>query len=163
MCYHFSTLVPAGWLDDVTECTVVAIETMDDANFGGGGDTLVYALGLAEAETLPKPFKDRLIPRLCAITPTVVSRDPQAWGSYCAPPLKIVSSPVSIVADLLWDDLQSHLDYQIAHQSPEGTWEPTWTWGEFYPDAWQQARQEWRGHLTLDALTTLRAFGRIEA
>jgi len=74
LCYHFSTLVPAGWLDDVTERTVVAIETLDDANFGGGGDTLVYALRLAEAETLPQLLKDRLTPRLCAIMPTVVKR-----------------------------------------------------------------------------------------
>jgi hypothetical protein len=118
-------------------------------------------LSLAETETLPQQFKQRLAARLRAVVPALVSQDPQAWGSYCAKPLKVVSSPQSIVADLLWDALQMNLDYQIDHQTAEGAWEPTWTWGDCYPEAWEQARQEWRGHLTLEALTVLRAFGRI--
>jgi hypothetical protein len=65
------------------------------------------------------------------------------------------------VADLLDAALQKHLDYQIANQSLEGTWDPVWTWGDTFPDAWQQARQEWRSHLTLETLTSLRAFGRL--
>ncbi len=47
-------------------------------------------------------------------------------------------------------------------QTPEGTWEPTWTWGGFYPEAWEQAKTEWRGHLTLETLASLEAFGRLE-
>lgn len=162
LLHHYSPLVPADWLSDVTENTVAAIETMEADAFGGGGDSLCYALSLAETEALPQPFKDRLIPKLRTVTLAVVSRDPQKWESYCAPPLKIAPSPESIVADLLRDDLQVHLDYQIDHQRPEGTWEPNWTWGDFYPDDWEQAKREWRGHLTLDTLTALRAFGRIE-
>ncbi len=73
----------------------------------------------------------------------------------------LATSPRSIVADLLAEDLQMHLDYQIEHQTPQGTWEPTWSWGKFYPETWEQAKQEWRGSLTLDTLTTLRAFDRI--
>jgi hypothetical protein len=30
-----------------------------------------------------------------------------------------------------------------------------------YPAVWPQARLEWRGEITLETLTTLRAFGRI--
>ena len=96
------------------------------------------------------------------MTPVVVSRDPQEWDSYCIAPLKLASSPQSVVADLLWDNLQAHLDYQIDHQTPEGTWDPVWTWGDFYPDAWEQAKLEWRGHLTLNTLIALQAFGRIK-
>jgi hypothetical protein len=162
LLHHFSTLVPANWLDDVTGHTVAAIETLETAKFGGGGDTLRYALSLAETTSLPQPFKERLIPRLRTITQVIVSRDPQEWGSYCTAPLKVAPSPQSIVADLLWDDLQTHLDYVIDHQTPVGTWDPIWFWGDRYPEAWEQARLEWRGHLTLDTLTTLRAFGRIE-
>ena len=32
-----------------------------------------------------------------------------------------------------------------------------------YPEVWEQAKLEWRGHLTLEAVTQLDAFGRIEA
>ncbi len=55
-----------------------------------------------------------------------------------------------------------HLDYQIMHQTPEGPWDPDWSWGGSYPESWKQAKQEWRGQRTLETLTALRAFGRIE-
>jgi hypothetical protein len=94
--------------------------------------------------------------------PDVVSRDPGEWGSYCISPLKIAPTPQSPVADLIWADLQAHLDYQITHQSPEGSWDPVWDWGEAYAEAWEQARIEWQGYLTLETLTSLRAYDRIE-
>ncbi len=162
LLHHYSTLVPGDWLADLTERTVTAIETMPDNLFGGGGDGLRYALNLAQTDALPSSFKERLIPRLRDLTLTAVSRDPQKWTGYCAPPLKIAPSPQSLVVDLLGEDLQTHLDYQIEHQAPDGAWDPVWTWGDSYPDVWEQAKQEWRGHLTLETLTTLRAFGRIE-
>jgi hypothetical protein len=162
LLYEYPGLVSADWLDAVAEHTVAAIEALDTHSFGGGGDTLAYALRLAETRALPQRFRARLVPRLRTATLAVVSRDPQEWGNYCVAPLKIASSPQSIVADLLGDDLQAHLDYQIQHQTPEGTWEPTWTWSDSYPDMWQQAKQEWRGYLTLETLTTLQRFGRIE-
>ena len=161
LLHHFSSLVSADWLNDVTERTVADIETVETLGTGGGDD-LGYALRLAETAELPQHFKDRLVTRVRAVIPTAVSRDPQEWDSYCIAPLKLVSSPQSIVADLFWDALQAHLDYQIDHQTPDGTWDPVWTWGDFYPDVWEQAKREWRGHLTLSALTALHAFGRIE-
>jgi hypothetical protein len=159
---HYAALVPAKWLSDVTEETVASLETIKDEAFGGGGDALHYALSLVETEAVPQAFKDRLIPRLRSLTLKFVSQDQQEWAGYCAAPLKIASSPQSLVADILWDGLQAHLDYEVDRQTPEGTWEPTWKWDEVYPDAWERAKVEWRGHLTLETLTSLRAFGRIE-
>jgi hypothetical protein len=66
------------------------------------------------------------------------------------------------VADLLWDALQGHLDYLADHQTAEGTWDPVWTWGDLYPKAWEQAKVEWRGHLTIANLVVLRSFGRFQ-
>jgi hypothetical protein len=162
LLHDYAALVPADWLDVLTEATVTAIETLEEDAFRGGGDTLRYALDLAETEPLPQRFKDRLIPRLRELAAQIVCRDPQEWGGYCATPLKIAPSPESVVADMLWEDLQRNLDYAIDHQTAEGTWEPTWTWGDFYPDAWERARLEWRGHLTLRTLNMLHVFGRIE-
>jgi len=160
LLYHYATLVPTEWLNAVTESTVAYIETVEKLGTGGGDD-IVYALSLAETEELPEHLISRLVKRIRAVTPSVVSRDPQQWSSYCIAPLKLATSPRSIVADLLGEALQAHLDYQIEHQTSKGTWEPTWNWGKFYPEAWEQAKQEWRGSLTLDTLTTLRAFDRI--
>ncbi len=162
LLHEYSALVPTAWLDAVTEATVVAIETLKDDAFGGGGDTLRYALELAETDALPQRFKDRLTPRLRDLGTQVVCRDPQEWGGYCPTPLKIAPMPRSLTADALSDCLQTQLDYVIDHQTPEGTWEPTWTWGDSYPEVWEQARREWRGHLTLETLTSLRAFGRLD-
>jgi hypothetical protein len=162
LLHHYAPLVPADWLDRVTERTVADVETIGTLG-EGGGDTLAYGLSLAETEELPRHFRDRLLARIRAVVPIAVSRDPGEWDSYCIAPLKVASSPQSAVADLIWDGLQAHLDYQIDHQTAAGTWEPTWSWGEFYPEVWErEAKPEWRGYLTLDTLVTLRAFGRIE-
>jgi hypothetical protein len=159
---HYAALTPADWLDSVTEHTTVAIETMPTVKFEGGGDTLSYALSLAQTRSLPQRFRERLLPRLRTVALSVVSRDPQEWSGYCAAPLKVAPSPDSPIADLFWDDLHAHLDYQIEHQTAEGTWDPVWAWGDSYPEAWARARQEWRGHLTLETLTSLHSFGRFK-
>ena len=159
--HHYSALVPADWLRDVTEDCVRAIEAQEPLG-SGGGDDLSSAIELAEADGLPTDLEARLVTRIRAAVPAVVCRDPQQWASYSAAPLKIVRSPHAVGADLLADALAEHLDYTIDGQTDEGTWEPNWTWGEFYPEVWPQARREWRGEITLATLTMLRAFGRIE-
>jgi len=161
LLHHFSRDVPARWLEDVTERTVADVETIE-ALGTGGGDDLAYALSLAEEEALPERFRQRLLERLRDAVPRAVSHDPAQWHTYCLRPLKVIHSPTSPVADLIEDAIQADLDYQIERQTPEGTWDPVWTWGDAYPEAWEQARHEWRGHLTLETLTILRAFGRIE-
>ena len=161
--YHYTDLVPPDWLATVTEITISEIEVMETEKFGGGGDKLVYALRLANAPGLASNFKSSLVPRLRNVADAVVTRDPQAWASYSVPPLKLAPTPDSLVAELLFDDLQIHLDYLIEQQTDEGFWKPTWNWGDFYPDDWKIAEQEWRGILTLDILLTLRAFNRLSA
>ena len=159
--WHFSDAVSRDWLEVLTANAVKYIEDVQVLG-GGGGSDLEYAIILAETENLPRGYKERLIERIRAAIPKVVVRDRAKWNSYCITPLKIAPSPQALGSDLIWDDLQANLDYEIEHQTSEGTWDPTWTWGGMYPDAWEQAKLEWRGHLTLEMLTTLRAFGRIE-
>jgi hypothetical protein len=160
--HHFSTLVPPGWLDEVTEKTVRYIETVELLGEGGGSD-LQYAISLAEAKNLPLHYAKRLEARIREAIPAVVVRDSTQWDSYCITPLRIVSSPRSLGADLIQDELQRHLDYQIMRQTPEGTWDPVWSWEGTYPEVWAKVKQEWRGHLTLEALTQLNSFARTEA
>jgi hypothetical protein len=160
--HAYSTLVPAGWVDKLTEETVSCIETVEILGEGGGSD-LEYAIHLAETDHLPRHYAARLKKRIRKVIPAVVVRDPARWNSYCITPLTIVPTPQSFGADLIHDELQMHLDYQVAQQTPEGVWEPVWSWGESFPEAWVQARLEWCGHLTLETLTQLEAFGRIEA
>ena len=162
LLHHYAELVPEDWLSNLTEQTVSDIEKIDPLG-SGGGDDLVYALSLAEEGSVPETFRSRVVARVRAVVPEVVTLDPEEWSTYCISPLKIVKSPKSPIADLIWGAVQEHLDYQIEHQTPEGAWDPVWSWGDFYPQVWPQARVEWQGYLTLETLTTLKAFDRIEA
>jgi hypothetical protein len=159
MVHHYGVLVAAGWLEELTERTVRDIETIELGT--GGGDDLVYALALAATEALPERYRERLLARIRTVAPQVVSRDPAEWGSYCITPLKVAPRPDSVVADLLAEIVPVQLDYLIGQQSAAGSWDPVWSWGDAYPEAWERAKREWRGELTLNTLKTLRAYGRL--
>jgi hypothetical protein len=155
LLHHFSALVPTQWLSDLTEDTVSAIIT-DEMD----GHALMCALRLAETPTLPAEAKERLIPRVTEVALQLVERDPAKWHEYMPQPLWFAPSPTSLLAQDLHDELQLNLDFIIDQQSAQGCWEPTWDWGGFYPDAWQQARRDWSSVLTLTTLIQLRDFGR---
>ncbi len=157
---HYASLVPAGWLEGVTEDTVACIESVPELG-GGGGSDLEYAIALVETRGLRPSWVQRLEARIRQVLPVAVVADPSQWGSYCLSPLRVIQTPQTLGVGLIAEAVQAHLDYQIEHQSAEGTWDPVWSWGGAYPESWAQARLEWRGHITLQTLTQLRAFGRI--
>ncbi|MCJ7703815.1 MAG: hypothetical protein MUO62_19725 [Anaerolineales bacterium] len=105
-------------------------------------------------------YLHQVIPRLQQLAAHIVARDPEQWSQYCAPPLKLAPRPQALTAGVLADCLPAHLDYILAQQRPEGFWDVTWAWSH-YPEEWEVARREWRGSLTLETLTTLKAFGRM--
>jgi hypothetical protein len=158
LLHHFSSGVSEGWITRTTEALVSAIER-GEARLQGDG--FICAVRLAETAALPEHYRRRVVPRLRHEVLQVVSRDPQQWASYCTPPLWVAPTADSLLADTLRDDVQQHLDYLIDTQTPEGCWRPFWNWGTSYPDVWVTAREEWSGHLTLNALMCLRAYGRI--
>jgi len=161
LLYHYVDIMPAGWLKALAEKTVADIERIEPFGSGGGSD-LTYTLMLAECENAPPALKHRLILRLRAAAQTAVNRDPHQWEGYVISPLTIASRPQSLLAGLLWEDLQTNLDWLIGRQADDGAWDPNWNWGQFYPDIWEsQAKPEWRGHLTLKNLYILRAYGRL--
>jgi hypothetical protein len=159
--YPYSSLVPMEWLERVAEETIEYIESVPELGCGGGSD-LEYAIALAETRGLPGRWVHRLEDRICEVIPKAVVGDPERWNTYCLAPLRVIRTPQTIGADLVSDLVQKHLDYQIDHQTAEGTWDPVWSWGGSYPEDWARARSEWRGHLTLESLTQIRSFGRME-
>lgn len=159
--YHYSELVLKPWLDHIFSLTLGDILGSGPDNFSGGGDALVYARRLAEAPGLPEQDRNQLVEHLRKVANTIVAREPEQWAQYCTPPLKIAPSPQAFTAAVLQDCLPHHLDYLIDHQTSQGFWDVTWAWSN-YPQAWQEARREWRGVLTLEALLALQAYGWIE-
>jgi hypothetical protein len=73
----------------------------------------------------------------------------------------LAPTPDAPLADRLSERVEHDLDQQVSRQSPEGYWEPGWSWGPAYPEAWASAREAWRGVLTVRTLRALRAWGRI--
>lgn len=91
-----------------------------------------------------------------------VSVDPGEWGGYVCTPLTFVQAPDDPFTELFDQSaLEANLDH-IERAISGDHWEPTWDWGDAYPDAWEIARREWAGKITADNLVILRAFGRLK-
>jgi len=155
--HTFAALVPAAWLDDLTERTVGDIEANElDPH------ELMCALRLAETATLPVRFKERLGLRLTARALELVARDPEQWKAYNPQPLWFAFTPRSLAAAPLADLIPANLDFLVDQQAEDGSWGPSWDWGGLYPEAWEQAGRDATSMLTLRALRQLHAFGHIE-
>ncbi|WP_270182248.1 hypothetical protein [Alkalihalobacillus sp. CinArs1] len=92
--------------------------------------------------------------------PYIVDR-PEKWDSYGVQPVVLVDSEESPFVDELNQEVHVNLDYIIEKQQEDGSWAPTWEWGQ-YQDDWEKAKKEWSGHLTVQQLITLSKFDRIE-
>jgi hypothetical protein len=84
----------------------------------------------------------------------LVELDPAADGEVHGP---LDFAPAPGLASTLFDDsmIGAHLDHLAAAQRDDGGW--TFNWLAWSP----AAAQEWRGIRTVDALQTLRAYGRL--
>jgi len=117
-----------------------------------GGDSLHYAAEVDDPATRA---------RLRELAVACVIRDPAAWASYCAKPLKLAPLPDSPLAACLVSETALNLDWEIDRQQADGSWLPNWDWQGAHPEAWPRARREWQGEITLRTLRSLRAYGRI--
>lgn len=117
---------------------------------------------LINTRALPEDTRATLIAKLTPLVDKLVIKDSAEWEKYNLMPLELVDTPDSPFAGVLADALTQNLDFEIERQHADGSWKPKWTWGDSYPDEWEQAKQEWSGMITLRTLKTLRNFGRLE-
>jgi hypothetical protein len=79
-----------------------------------------------------------------------------ASDEYGVTPLHLAPTPDSPARELFSDEqIAAHLDRLEADQQPDGGWPIRWD-----PPS-DASRLEWRGSVTVDALRTLRAYGRL--
>jgi hypothetical protein len=81
------------------------------------------------------------------------------FEGYGLTPLDVLTGPADPFAYLFDEALNTQLDLVVATFEEQPYIEPPWQWeGE----AWQQARQAWRGMLTVNRMVQLKRFGRLE-
>ena len=142
--HTYTTLVPADWLDDLTERTIASIEAGEQEEHA-----LICAVRLAETKELPARYRDRLAPRVRELVKQTAALDPAAWSEYGPQPLWYVSAPDSLCAADLADATQTNLDFLIAQQAKDGSWKPTFNWGGMYPDEAAKSERDSTSALTL--------------
>lgn len=147
---------PAKMRETVTSSVFAALATHE-------GDMemhdLLCLLRFYETPGLPPSIATAMAGPIERFVHATVEHDPAQWRGYGLQPLAVVTSPLSPFHASLADEVAQNLDFLIETQSESGAWEPTWSWGEDGDPAWPDARRDWSGVLTLDALVKLRAFG----
>lgn len=94
--------------------------------------------------------------RIAAAIPQATSFRPDPHSTeYGLTPLQLAPTPARARTLFPEDQLAAHLDALAAAQCEDGGWPISWT----PPGA--AARLEWRGRWTIEALATLRAYGRL--
>lgn len=112
------------------------------------------------AEMASGHVAERLLSKLRRGVHMVIGKNPEEWAAYGGRPSWFAGTPDSLLAGDLADGIQRELDFVIDSQSDDGNWRPNWAWGQ-YEDAWEVAKVEWSGFLTLRNLLALKAWGRI--
>lgn len=154
-CLHrYSDLVPGDVLREVTR---KAMSVIGGAHTLRGHDYLPF---IELAEAAPEPERSEIWRRLKRQAASAIVTDPAQWTGYCVRPLWAVTSPSSPLMEVLADSVCAQLDFEIDRQQPDGAWHPFWSWGRFEAE-WDMAKVEWQGWLTVKALCSLYAFGRI--
>ena len=151
-----ASLVPSEFLAEVTRLALDDIRSLPDEI-----DVHTMLCYLRLMDTLPVESAGQLREKLERSARLGISGDPDGWPGSSSPLFPFAPSPNSLLGAVLTDSMARRLHREIERQSADGSWLPTWTWGQ-YEDDWQVARREWQGYLTLGTLLMLRAYRRIE-
>ncbi len=158
--YERRAVVPTPMLDELAG---EVLEHMSASSPRVGMFDFLCYLRLAETPGLPKSLREPVVERLRGSVRHAVETDASAWSGYCTTPLEVAPKPTSLLADEFTpQEIDANCDHLITSQKRDGAWAPPWAWDR-HPTAWRQAKREWKGVLTVRALTTLRARGRAQS
>jgi hypothetical protein len=139
-----------AWLDRATDYCWRVIEANDVAE----PHALVAVLTFLQHAPV-RARAERAFGRVAAGVMTIVALDPNTQG-YVHRPLEFAPGPDSMARKLFSDELiVANLDHLQVQQQADGGWPIAW------PTVSVTNEMEYRGIVTLGALKTLRAYGRI--
>jgi hypothetical protein len=156
--HEYRSLVPQEFLDNTT-----ALALNNLAEQPTEIEMPVLLCYLRMQARLPDGIAAGLSDQLTTAGQAVVATDPSEWKSYHAPPTTLAPNLDSLLSGSLRATTDKYLDYLIESQSSDGSWAPLWNWGEQYTHAWEVAKRQWAGYLTLINLRVLKAHNRIES
>lgn len=157
--YAYADLVAADFLHKLTEIQLAYLEeTADDLDMF----SLDCYVGLAAAP-LPDDVRARLNRVIePAIRRLVIFDATAEMNEMSMTPLRIASTPDAPYAHLFVKEmLDANLDHEMHAQLSDGSWKLGWNWSVLNAEAWAAAEHEWKGHVIVQKLTMLRAYGRI--
>lgn len=151
LLHHYKGLVPADFLETLTAHTVTYVQQLN-TNDHHELQCLVKLL-----KELPADEAGKISDKVRHIARNSVTTDPEKWHGYCLLPLQIVSMKESFLYEEFKDAIPSNIQHLLNTQAEDGSWKPTWAWGQF-EEEWEKAKQEWSGVLTLENLRILHAY-----
>jgi hypothetical protein len=145
--------VEHAWLGPASDFCWRRAETMEETSPYEALFLLPFLEHAPERERAHSAF-ERVAPKI--FEQELVSLAPDAPGETHSP-LEYAPRPHSMARSLFSDEvIEAHLDALAAAQDSEGAWNFNW-------NAWNPATTiEWRAFLTIAALKTLRAYGRLD-
>lgn len=156
--YDYQAQVPSEILSLVSDRVVSHLSGLEKIEM----HELLCCLRLLQTKTLPVEVHERICQKLTQLIGETVTCDPSQWKGYSLRPLQVVDDPESPFMAGLEEAVAANLDYEISSQNEDGSWTPTWTWGDVFPNDWMLACREWSGAITLEKLLILKRFNRIE-
>lgn len=155
----YGLLVPPAILEQVVPEVSAGVRNWpDDVEMH---DLLCY-VRLAETKRLPHNIQEELIPKLRESIQSKVGSSPEEWAKYSLKPTMVVRSPDSPFAESVASLLDDNFAFELSQQQEDGSWQPSWSWGDFYPETWPKAKLAWAGKLTVEQLMLFHNFGKME-
>ena len=155
--HDYSDGVPTELLETTTAAVLEHLDSLPDEI---EMHDILCLIRLAETEVLPNGV--RVWEKLARAAARGVARNKAQLAGYALKPLSLVSAPESPLAAGLRDEVEMNLDFEIERQGEDGSWSPSFSWGDPDSETWPIAEKEWQARLTVDTLKALRDFGRIE-
>lgn len=111
--------------------------------------------------TVDEEFSSQIEVAIGDAVAQLINTNIEDWTSYVPMPLKFIDFNSENFFDIEDKDIENNLDYLIDRLERDGKMFPTWEWDD-YLDEWEDAKLEWIGDLTLNAMLSLKKFNRIE-
>lgn len=144
---------------DVEKLIITAVDNIKDRNeFESFHEIYCY---ISLYKNIDAEIKRKIKDKITEAVTELVETDRSKWIDYTSKPLDFITDQNMEQFGIKDKHINENIDYLIENLENSGRVNPNWEWGT-YPDAWEKAKNNWTGTLTVKALILLDKFGRIK-